>query len=59
MIRSGSPKKRVTLMLQDADGHDWPLYLSADCAIFLGRYRRVENFGPRSGLLHFLPGHIA
>ncbi|MEO8723774.1 MAG: hypothetical protein ABI395_09685 [Sphingobium sp.] len=49
----------MTLMLQDADGRDWPLYLSADCALFLGRYRRIENFGPRSGLLHFLPGHVA
>lgn len=59
MIRSPRPGKRVTLMLQDAEGRDWPLYLSADCAIFLGRYRRVENFGPSSGLLHFLPGQVA
>jgi hypothetical protein len=59
MIRSSRPEKRVTLMLQDDFGLDWPLYLSADCTKFIGRYRRVENFGPKSGLLHFLPGQVA
>jgi hypothetical protein len=59
MIRSSQSEKRVTLMLQDQSGQDWPLYLSSDCAIFIGRYRRVEEFGPKSGLLHFLPGKHA
>ena len=59
MIRPTHSKKRVTLMLQDVLGQDWPLYMSANCAIFVGRYRRVENFGPKSGLLHFLPGQVA
>ncbi|MBB3926647.1 hypothetical protein GGR43_002367 [Sphingobium jiangsuense] len=49
----------VTLVLQTDSGESWPLRLSEDCICFIGRYRRVENFGPRSGLLHFLPGHIA
>ncbi|MPT47653.1 MAG: hypothetical protein E2598_04425 [Sphingobium sp.] len=52
-------KTVVTLILQTDAGEHWPLRLSADCAIFIGRYRRVENFGPPTGFLHFLPGHIA
>ena len=52
-------RKAVTLVLQSIDGSDWPLRLSDDCVQFIGRYRRIENFGPASGLLHFLPGHIA
>lgn len=59
MIRPDRRVMRVTLMLQDKDGHEWPLYLSSDCARFIGRYRRVENFGPSSGLLYFLPGQVA
>ncbi|MGD9811715.1 MAG: hypothetical protein AB7U35_10350 [Sphingobium sp.] len=51
--------KPVTLVLTTDDGSDWPLRLSEDCVQFIGRYRRIENFGPRSGLLHFLPGHVA
>lgn len=58
MIRTHPPRPRVTLMLQDALGADWPLYLSADCTRFIGRYRRIEHFGPKSGLLHFLPGVV-
>ncbi|MDQ4419410.1 hypothetical protein OOT33_03020 [Sphingobium sp. DEHP117] len=49
----------MTLILHTTEGVGWPLRLSADCAQFIGRYRRVDNFGPASGLLHFLPGHIA
>lgn len=49
----------MTLILHTQEGLGWPLRLSTDCVQFIGRYRRVENFGPASGLLHFLPGHIA
>lgn len=59
MIRTPSSDTRVTLMLQDSDGQPWPLYLSADCVRFVGRYRRIAHFGPPSGLLHFLPGRVA
>lgn len=58
MIRSPQPHQTVTLMLQDDAGQDWPLYLSASCTRFIGRYRRVEQFGPPSGLLYFLPGQV-
>jgi hypothetical protein len=56
MIRKPDPKMSVTLMLQSSDGAPWPLHMSADCIAFIGRYRRVDQFGPASGLLHFLPG---
>ncbi|MGE4409704.1 MAG: hypothetical protein AB7D33_03925 [Sphingobium sp.] len=46
-------------MLETESGDAWPLRLSDDCVRFIGRYRRIENFGPPSGLLHFLPGHVA
>jgi len=59
MIRRRNNEMPVTLVLQTRDGDNWPLRLSADCTLFIGRYRRIENFGPPSGLLHFLPGHIA
>ncbi len=59
MIRRRKDKVVVTLILQTDAGDSWPLRLSEDCVRFIGRYRRVENFGPPSGLLHFLPGHIA
>lgn len=49
----------VTLVLRTPEGVSWPLRLSRDCIQFVGRYRLVENFGPSSGLLHFVPGHIA
>jgi len=59
MIRRRNDQAAVTLVLQSTDGSTWPLRLSPDCVRFIGRYRRIENFGPTSGLLHFLPGHIA
>jgi len=59
MIRKYRDKKQVTLILQTDEGLSWPLRLSSDCMQFIGRYRRIDNFGPPSGLLHFLPGHIA
>jgi hypothetical protein len=59
MIRRRRDKNPVTLVLQADDGMSWPLRLSTDCVQFIGRYPRVQNFGPTSGLLHFLPGHIA
>jgi hypothetical protein len=59
MIRRRNDEMPVTLVLQSPDGTGWPLRMSADCVKFVGRYRRIENFGPPSGLLHFLPGHIA
>lgn len=59
MIRRRKDKVVVTLVLQTDAGDSWPLRLSEDCICFIGHYRRVENFGPSSGLLHFLPGHIA
>ena len=59
MIRRRNNRSVVTLLLQTEGGDSWPLRLSDDCICFIGRYRRVENFGPPSGLLHFLPGHIA
>lgn len=59
MIRKSRDKTQVTLVLHTDGGLGWPLRLSSDCVQFIGRYRRIENFGPRSGLLHFLPGHIA
>jgi len=59
MIRKRQNRRIVTLVLRAEDGVDWPLRLSSDCIQFIGRYRRIENFGPASGLLHFLPGHIA
>lgn len=58
MIRRNDLENRVTLMLQDVLDRDWPLFLSADCAQFIGRYRRVGHFGPGSGLLHFLEGEV-
>lgn len=39
-----SSDARVTLMLQDGDGHAWPLSLSRDCLCFIGRYRRIDGF---------------
>lgn len=59
MIRYRRDRNPVTLVLRSEEGISWPLRLSADCVQFIGRYRRIENFGPASGLLHFLPGHIA
>ena len=59
MIRRTRDKTRMTLILHTPEGLGWPLRLSSDCVQFIGCYRRVENFGPASGLLHFLPGHIA
>lgn len=59
MIRYRRDRNPVTLVLRNEEGLSWPLRLSADCVQFIGRYRRIENFGPASGLLHFLPGHIA
>jgi len=59
MIRRRNDEMPVTLVLQSPDGVTWPLRISSDCVKFIGRYRRIENFGPSSGLLHFLPGHIA
>lgn len=55
MIRPTRTRERVTLVLQDHFGDEWRLHMSRDCSQFIGRYRRLENFGPRSGLLHFLP----
>ncbi|TNE39700.1 MAG: hypothetical protein EP321_12390 [Sphingomonadales bacterium] len=59
MIRRRNNQSVVTLMLETESGDAWPLRLSDDCVRFIGRYRRIENFGPPSGLLHFLPGHVA
>jgi hypothetical protein len=59
MIRRRNNQSPVTLVLHTQQGECWPLRLSRDCTQFIGRYRRVDNFGPPSGLLHFLPGHIA
>lgn len=59
MIRRRTNQHPVTLVLQTGEGLHWPLRLSEDCVQFIGRYRRIENFGPPSGLLHFLPGSIA
>lgn len=52
-------QSRVTLMLLDYIEQPWPLYLSADCARFIGRYALMPQFGPKSGLLHYLPGTVA
>lgn len=59
MIRRRNNHSVVTLLLQTEAGDVWPLRLSDDCTCFIGRYRRIENFGPSSGLLHFLPGYVA
>lgn len=59
MIRRRNNHMVVTLLLQTDEGDPWPLRMSDDCTRFIGRYRRIENFGPPSGLLHFLPGHVA
>lgn len=46
---------RVTLLLRDAQGNAWPLSMSAHCAQFVGRYRRLRDFGCADGLLDYAP----
>lgn len=45
----------MTLLLRDAQGDAWPLDMSADCAQFVGRYRRLRSFGFEEGLLYYRP----
>ena len=44
---------RVALTLRTPDGRPWQLTMTAGTEIFIGRYRRIEEFNYGSGLIHF------
>ena len=45
------PRRQASLTLHDGEGQPWTLRLSADCLLFIGRYRRVEGFDVDAMLL--------
>ena len=53
MTDFGRNHGRVALVLRTPDGRPWQLTMAAGSEIFIGRYRRIEDFDCGSKLVRF------
>jgi hypothetical protein len=52
MIRAAPATPRVAMTIVLADGAPMTVRLSSDCLVFVGRYARLTEYGPRGTPLY-------